>query len=115
MIFALALTHHDVYIIDGVLTNVKQPTNLVRVCRQIHAETALFPYALNTFIVTKPLLGFMRDAFTISSSGGLYSFLEARTPAQIGVMTSVRRYRSSKRERSATEWLEIRRVLLGRS
>ena len=111
MIFVLALTQHDFWVLDGVVTKVKQPINLVRVCRQIHAETALLPYALNRFIVTKPFLSYLGPIYTKIGSLELYSFLEARTPAQIGVMTRVRwKLGSTEQERSAEEWLEIRHL-----
>jgi len=74
MIFALALAHQDILIIRGRIYNkVRSPVNLLRVCRQIHAKTALLPYELNFFAV---------------SNWGklLLPFLQRRTQAQLGVM-----------------------------
>ena len=74
MIFALALDHQDIIIIRGRMYNkVRSPVNLLRVCRQICAETALLPYELNFFAV---------------SNWGklLLPFLQRRNQAQLGVM-----------------------------
>ncbi|KAI4647679.1 hypothetical protein J4E93_004089 [Alternaria ventricosa] len=74
IIFALALDHQDIIIVRGRMYNkVRSPVNLLRVCRQIHAETALLPYELNFFAV---------------SNWGelLLPFLQRRTQDQLGVM-----------------------------
>jgi len=77
MIFALALDHQDILIIRGRIYNkIQSPVNLLHVCRQIHAETALLPYKLNFFAVSY----WYRM---------LPPFLERRTQAQRSVMTDL--------------------------
>jgi len=74
MIFALALYHQDIMIIRGRIYNeIPSPVNLLSVCRQIYAETALLPYKLNFFAVS-------------NWHALLSPFLERRTQAQLDVM-----------------------------
>ncbi|KAI4946678.1 hypothetical protein J4E91_006849 [Alternaria rosae] len=77
MIFALALDHQDIMIIRGRIYNkIRAPVNLLRVCRQIHAETALLPYKLNFF--------------ALSNLGELpVPCLQRRTQAQLDVMAGM--------------------------
>lgn len=75
MVFALALDHQDIMIVNGRIYNeIRSPVNLLHVCRQIHAETALLPYKLNFFAIAE-------------CDRRLSPFLERRTQAQLGVMT----------------------------
>ncbi|KAI4604737.1 hypothetical protein J4E83_010978 [Alternaria metachromatica] len=77
MIFALALDHQDILILNERIYNeIRSPVNLLHVCRQIHAETALLPYKLNFFAVA-------------IWERRLLPFLERRTQAQRDVMTDL--------------------------
>lgn len=74
MIFALALDHQDIMIIRGRIYNeIPSPVNLLSVCRQIYAETALLPYKLNFFAVS-------------NWHALLPPFLKRRTQVQLNVM-----------------------------
>ncbi|KAI4613396.1 uncharacterized protein J4E87_009863 [Alternaria ethzedia] len=106
MIYALALDHKDIRIFKGRAIDVKHPINLLYVCRQAHAETALLPYAINCFaIVHEPIDAQLR--FIARSTATLHRLLKDRTQAQIGVMMKVRRLGELERfAQSATEWMK---------
>jgi len=93
MIYELALfDYEDIWIFSGsAQTDYKHPINLLCVCRQTQAETALLPYALNLFWVFDPVP---------------LQFLRRRTPAQIGAMTKVREFYLAGGQKSAAEWMK---------
>ncbi|KAI4647677.1 hypothetical protein J4E93_004087 [Alternaria ventricosa] len=111
-IFALALTQPTIEIFwctprwkfkfheDCRPHYVRQPLNLLFVCRQTHAETATLPYKLNTFAVE-----------WVYQRKPPRNFLHQRTAAQREVMGSVsqRNAVSEKagKPRSATEWMAL--------
>ena len=68
-IFALALAHGEITWDQGAWP--KNVANLLFVCRQTYAETALLPYSLNSFV------------FLTISVQSIGNFLKRRTPAQI--------------------------------
>jgi hypothetical protein len=107
MIWKLVLSHKDIRLKmcltlkgnsarhDSKHPKGTGPNNiaLLYVCRQIHSDAALLPYALNMFSVWGPHMGL---------------FLERRLPAQISVMTAVRNlnpYGFRAFSGTATEWL----------
>jgi len=72
----------DLWVVAYRLTKTESrgyPIALLFVCRQIHAETALLPYALNTFLIGDISLG--EDA--------ALGFLGRRTPAQLQSMQTL--------------------------
>ena len=107
MIFAFALDHQVIRTNRGRMYNeIIAPINLLLVCRQIHAETALLPYALNMFCVFDPLLPDMELRVTWNCCR-LHKFLKRRTPAQIGAMANVMKVYGMRRAlKSATERME---------
>ncbi|KAI4673376.1 uncharacterized protein J4E88_008989 [Alternaria novae-zelandiae] len=107
MVFAFALGQQYLVINNkGTLVTRGVPVHLPRllyVCRQIYAETALLPYALNIFAIWD------LSVYPLPTWGSskLYAFLERRTPAQIEAMTEVMRVGYAEENgRPATEWMK---------
>ena len=69
---------------------------LLRVCRQIHAEAALLPYAFNTFVFWGTTLS-------------LKTFLDGRNKEQIAAMRKVQW--GSDGSATALEWIKVVRKL----
>jgi hypothetical protein len=107
MIWKLVLSHKDIRLKlcltmkgnvmrhDSKYPKGTGPKNiaLLYVCRQIHSDAALLPYALNVFSICGTHMGL---------------FLKRRLPAQISVMTVVRNFapwRWCNFSGTATEWL----------
>jgi len=106
MIFALALNHQRILIFAPITYCAERPLlGLLYVCRQIHAETALLPYALNLFWVYDTILPKTKVRVTWNCCI-LHAFLTRRTPAQIRAMTKViNAYAVCGAQKSATEWM----------
>jgi hypothetical protein len=82
MIYVLVLSHGDIDLLRHSKLRFPHTLHhcigLLFVCRQVHAETALLPYELNTFNMLSP------------SSIFLNGFLKQRTMAQRQVMMEVK-------------------------
>jgi len=85
------------------LNHLKRPINLLFVCRQIYAETALLPYELNVFVVS-------------GNDSAFQDFFAHRTLAQVGALARVRRAPNTRLgARPTTEWLERLKVCSART
>lgn len=96
MIYTLIIDVNIVVFTEAGLGRGRHPIQdglaLLRVCRQIHAEAALLPYALNTFVF-----------WTFTSD--LRAFLYGRKREQIAAMQKVQW--GSGGPTTAVEWIEV--------
>jgi hypothetical protein len=95
MIYTLIIDVNTVVFTKAGLGRGRHPIQdglaLLRVCRQIHAEAALLPYALNTFVFWT----FISD---------LQAFLYGRKKEQIAALRNVQWGSDTK---TAVEWMKV--------
>jgi hypothetical protein len=98
MIYTVILDVNTVMVAHAGLVRSRLETSLtlLRVCRQIHAEAALLPYALNTFVFWSTTLS-------------LKTFLDGRNKEQIAAMRKVQW--GSDGSATALEWIKVLRKL----
>jgi hypothetical protein len=98
MIYTLILDVNTVMVAHAGLVRSRLETSLtfLRVCRQMHAEAALLPYALNTFVFWGTTLS-------------LKTFLDGRNKEQIAAMGKVQW--GSDGPATALEWIKVLRKL----
>jgi hypothetical protein len=99
MIYTLILDVNTVMVAHAGLVRSRRfeiSVTLLRVCRQIHAEAALLPYALNTFVFWGTTLS-------------LKTFLDGRNKEQIAAMRKVQW--GSDGSATALEWIKVLRKL----
>ncbi|KAH6849564.1 hypothetical protein B0T12DRAFT_486270 [Alternaria alternata] len=99
MIYTLILDVNTVMVAHAGLVRSRRfeiSVTLLRVCRQIHAEAALLPYAFNTFVFWGTTLS-------------LKTFLDGRNKEQIAAMRKVQW--GSDGSATALEWIKVLRKL----
>ena len=101
MIYTFVLTEEETiylfYVPDGWSYRSYFEISLLQVCRQVHTETCLLPYKLNTFECCS-------DVLRCEAVCELKTFLAMRSEAQIAVLSRIRI--DGSRLRTAAVWQE---------